>query len=182
MIKIANVFGLVALVFIGAAGAGGASPYAGQEHREVKALSPEEVHGYLAGEGMGLAKAAELNGYPGPARVLELASDLGLSAAQRSRTQAIFAAMKAEARRLGEALVAKERELDRRFASGKITEETLRETLVEIGRLQAELRRAHLQAHLEQKKVLTDAQVARYAALRGYSSGVPSSGGHSHRH
>ena len=42
------------------------SPYAGQESREIKSLSPAEVDGYLAGAGMGFAKAAELNGYPGP--------------------------------------------------------------------------------------------------------------------
>jgi len=35
-----------------------------QETREIKALSTEEVDGYLKGEGMGLAKAAELNGFP----------------------------------------------------------------------------------------------------------------------
>src|SRR4029079_2796548 len=43
-----------------------AGPYAGQQARGVKALSDEEVSGYLAGAGMGFAKAAELNGYPGP--------------------------------------------------------------------------------------------------------------------
>jgi hypothetical protein len=37
------------------------SPYVGQEGRKIKALSEEEVQGYLSGSGMGLAKAAELN-------------------------------------------------------------------------------------------------------------------------
>ena len=41
------------------------SPYVGQESREIKALSPQEISDYLSGKGMGLAKAAELNGYPG---------------------------------------------------------------------------------------------------------------------
>jgi hypothetical protein len=49
------------------------SPYAGQAGREIKALSREEVEGLLAGQGMGYAKAAELNRYPGPAHVLEQA-------------------------------------------------------------------------------------------------------------
>jgi hypothetical protein len=38
------------------------SPYAGQESRSIKSLSPEEVRGLLDGGGMGFAKAAELNG------------------------------------------------------------------------------------------------------------------------
>jgi hypothetical protein len=35
------------------------SPYAGEEKREIKALSSEEVATYLEGKGMGLAKVAE---------------------------------------------------------------------------------------------------------------------------
>lgn len=42
------------------------SPYAGLPAREIKALSPEEIADLAAGRGMGLALAAELNGYPGP--------------------------------------------------------------------------------------------------------------------
>ena len=48
------------------------SPYAGQQNRPVKALSPEDIAALRNGEGMGMAKAAELNGYPGPAHVLAL--------------------------------------------------------------------------------------------------------------
>ena len=44
---------------------------------EVNALSPDEVQQYLAGAGMGYAKAAELNHFPGPMHVLELADKLG---------------------------------------------------------------------------------------------------------
>ncbi|MGH7485986.1 MAG: hypothetical protein ACREMY_10365, partial [bacterium] len=52
-------------------GALAATPYAGQQSREIKALSQEEAAGLLAGKGMGFAKAAELNGFAGPAHVLE---------------------------------------------------------------------------------------------------------------
>ena len=48
-----------------------ARPYAGLEGRRTKALSEEDAAGLLAGRGMGLALAAELNGYPGPLHVLE---------------------------------------------------------------------------------------------------------------
>jgi hypothetical protein len=36
------------------------SQYAGEESREIKALTTQEVEGYLHGMGMGLSKAAEL--------------------------------------------------------------------------------------------------------------------------
>ncbi|MDL1878575.1 hypothetical protein FBQ85_25940, partial [Cytophagia bacterium CHB2] len=52
------------------------SPYAGEESREIKSLSPQEIRMYLEGHGMGLAKAAELNHYPGPRHVMELAKQL----------------------------------------------------------------------------------------------------------
>jgi hypothetical protein len=54
-------------------------PYAGQQTRAVKALSDDEIAALRKGEGMGMAKAAELNGYPGPAHVLQLAGPLGLT-------------------------------------------------------------------------------------------------------
>src|SRR5207244_4142384 len=49
------------------------SPYAGQQRRSVKALSEQQLSDLQAGRGMGLALPAELNGYPGPSHVLELA-------------------------------------------------------------------------------------------------------------
>ncbi len=162
-------------------GAWAASPYAGQESREIKALSPQEIGDLLAGKGMGYAKAAELNGYAGPAHVLELASELRLSAEQRARTEALFAAMSGRAQELGQALVEKERELDRLFATKGISAEQLGRSLQAIGALQARVRQAHLEAHLAQAAILTPEQNARYVELRGYGA-VPPAGGHVHKH
>jgi hypothetical protein len=39
---------------------------------------------------MGMAKAAELNGYPGPAHVLSLATQLGLTPDQHQQVTAIL--------------------------------------------------------------------------------------------
>src|SRR5215831_763132 len=75
------------------------SPYAGQEKQAIKALSGEETQGYLTGSGMGFAKAAELNHYPGPRHVLDLVEPLQLSEEQRHKTQAVFEAMRTEAMR-----------------------------------------------------------------------------------
>jgi len=56
-----------------------AQPYAGQNARDIKALSAAEVAQYLAGDGMGYTKSAELNGFPGPLHALELADKLHLT-------------------------------------------------------------------------------------------------------
>ncbi len=173
-----SVFAVVAIVF-----AAQPTPYAGQQQREIKALSADEIQNYLAGKGAGLAKAAELNHYPGPAHVLELADQLQLTKEQKSRTMAIFDSMQKAAIRHGMALVDKERELDRQFAAGTVTEDSLRSTLRQIGELQAEVRKSHLQAHIEQRAILTKVQIAKYDQLRGYTSpDATGSGGHSHKH
>jgi Spy/CpxP family protein refolding chaperone len=147
-----------------------ASPYAGQEERDIKALSAQEVADYLTGKGMGFAKAAELNGYAGPKHVLELADELALSAEQRTRTQALFDSMQTKAIALGRRLVDEERKLDRLFASAAVTQAVLQDTVARIGALQADVRTAHLEAHLAQAKILTPEQRNRYIHLRGYHS------------
>jgi hypothetical protein len=84
------------------------TPYAGLQTRTIKSLSEQQVADLGAGRGMGLALAAELNGYPGPSHVLELADKLELSVDQRASVQAMFDAMKAEAIPLGSKLLEQE--------------------------------------------------------------------------
>jgi hypothetical protein len=143
-------------------------PYSGFETRLVKSLSDQQIADLRAGRGMSLALAAELNGYPGPMHVLELAGPLGLNDAQRARMAELLSAMKAEAMVLGEKLIAAETDLDRQFASKAVTEESLVEGVRTISAVQGELRAAHLKYHLASVEVLTPQQVARYAELRGY--------------
>src|SRR5579862_8660098 len=157
-------------VVLGAPAAMPAAPYADQQTRQIKSLSPEDVDAYLSGKGMGMAKAAELNGYPGPAHVLELASELSLTPEQRAKTQALFARMESEAKAPGRDLVDAERKLDQLFAAKTITPDSLESTLAEIGALQVKVRRAHLSAHLAQAQILTPTQNALYASLRGYGN------------
>ena len=160
-----------------------ASPYAGEQSRDIKALSTDDIAGLRAGKGMGYAKAAELNGFAGPAHVLELADALRLSADQRARTEKLFASMSAKASARGRALVDKELELDALFASRTVTPERLAASLQAIGALQAQVRLAHLEAHLAQVQILTAEQNARYAELRGYGRAAPrDERGHGHRH
>jgi Spy/CpxP family protein refolding chaperone len=145
-----------------------ASPYVGEQTRTIKALSDREIDDYLSGKGMGLARAAELNGYPGPLHVLELASELELTPAQKQRTEALFQRMKARASAAGRKLVDEERRLDDLFASKAISGARLSAELTSIAALQKEVREAHLNAHLEQAKILSAAQAMKYWHLRGY--------------
>jgi len=160
----------------------GAAPYAGQESRDIKALSPDDVQAYLAGKGMGFAKAAELNGYPGPSHVLALSSQLGLTPEQQRQTRSLFEAMEAKAMRAGAPLVDEERKLDRLFATKAITPDLLSAALAHISELQAQVRAAHLEAHLAQLRILTPEQVALYMQLRGYTSGEPATKHEHHQH
>jgi len=153
-----------------------ASPYAGEEQRALKALSSQEIQALEAGDGMGLAKAAELNRYPGPRHVLDLADALGLSDAQRASVQDSFDRMHAAALRLGAELVALEQELDDGFARATIDAVALARLTSEIGALQGRLRAVHLRAHLETRALLTPAQIDAYDRHRGYSAG----GAHDH--
>jgi len=171
---------LIAALSIATSGMASAEPssYAGQETRQIKALSTEEVHGYLSGKGMGLAKAAELNGYPGPAHVLALANELDLNADQRAKTQAVFAAMSTDAASIGTTLIDTEHRLDRSFAEKTIDQALLAELLDRIGALQAQLRGVHLSAHLAQVTILTPDQRKHYDQLRGYSGIKPPAAAH----
>jgi hypothetical protein len=146
-------------------------PYAGMDQRIVKALSDPQIADLKAGRGMGLALAAELNGYPGPSHVLELADALQLSDAQRDKTKALLDAMKAETIPLGERLIAGETALDRLFATKTVTPASLDEATSRISAMQGTLRAAHLRYHLAMLEVLSAPQVAHYAELRGYAAG-----------
>jgi hypothetical protein len=160
---------MAGVLTIGAAAA--QTPYAGRQVRPIKALSDEQVADLKAGRGMGLALAAELNGYPGPSHLLELADQLGLSDAQRNIVRSMFEAMKAETIPIGERLIAQEKALDALFAEHKVTPDTLAAATAEIGDTQAKLRNAHLRYHLSTVAMLQPAQIQRYAELRGYAVG-----------
>lgn len=144
------------------------SPYAGEIDREIKALSDQQTQDYLSGAGMGLAQVAELNHYPGPRHVLDLADELRLSDEQVQATQTIFERMSSEAKRLGRAIVEQEAMLDARFRDGSAEEAEVRALMDEIGRLESQLRFTHVRAHLQMREILSDEQVSSYDRLRGY--------------
>lgn len=172
-LSLASVVVLIALASPAAAqnhDHAGHSEHAGKESREIKALDDAAVRDYLSGAGMGLALAAELNGYPGPRHVLELSRELDLTAEQRSATERIFARMQEAAVAAGEELIELEKQLDARFAHRHIDERVLAELVAGIATVNGRLRAVHLQAHLDTSALLSAAQIRRYNELRGYGS------------
>jgi hypothetical protein len=169
----------VSLVFtLMPAGVGHAqTPYAGQQTRSIKALSDQQIADLRAGRGMGLALPAELNGYPGPVHLLELADQIGLSDNQRSAVERLFNAMKVETIPIGERLIEQEATLDGLFSTHHATQENITAATAEIGDTQAKLRSAHLKYHLSTLALLQPEQIERYSQLRGYGAGD-----HQHHH
>ncbi|PCJ44330.1 MAG: hypothetical protein COA99_07070 [Moraxellaceae bacterium] len=176
------IVSLVFILFSLSCLAGNSAPYIGQENREVKSLSKIEVEGYLAGKGMGIAKAAELNGYPGPRHVLDLSKELNLTEDQIRKSNSLFTTMQSETINLGASLIQKEKELDELFFSGNVDHNKLEISLSQIGKIKSKIRMSHLSAHIEQKKVLTTHQVSLYAHYRGYSGSRSALKNQSHHH
>lgn len=145
-----------------------AGPYAGMQGRAIKALSPQQIDGLLNGRGMGMAMPAELNGYPGPLHVLELAAELKLSDLQAARTRELYAEMLKDARAAGQQVIDAERELDALFADKKATRDNVAASTAKAAAAHGRLRATHLRYHLSMMEILSAGQVAQYEMLRGY--------------
>jgi Spy/CpxP family protein refolding chaperone len=157
------------------------APYAGLQSREIKALSGERTEALRQGRGIGMALAAELNGYPGPMHTLELADALRLTDRQRAEAEDSFDRMQRAARALGEEIIASERALDALFASGGATEPQVRALTDAIAATEGRLRAVHLNAHVEMVRLLSSDQVSNYRRLRGYAALAPTVGHGRHR-
>ena len=146
----------------------GASPHAHGQSAELASLSEAEVRALRSDAGMGLARAAELSHFPGPKHLLELASALGLDAAQVARVEEIHSAMHAQAVAKGEAILEAEGHLAHLFASGHASVESVTRATSQLGELRGALQAIHLIGHLEAAHVLSAEQIAHYDRLRGY--------------
>ena len=147
-----------------------ASPYAGFETRAIKSLSESDLEELRRGGGWGLALAAELNGVPGPAHLLELHDEIGLSADQVAAIRAIFDEMRSEAVAAGARLIEAEEAIEAAFRAGDLDDDRLRALIVAVEAARAELRFIHLSRHLSTPPLLSADQIARYNTLRGYGS------------
>lgn len=133
-------------------------------------LIPPDKDALLKGLGMGLASYAEENNYPGPKHVLEFKEQLALSRDQIKKAETLENLVNISATAKGGEIVEAEEELNKMFEAGTINEKTLRAKLEQIGKLRADLRFIHLQAHLKMKQILTADQIKRYNELRGHEA------------
>jgi hypothetical protein len=160
------------------------SPYRVQTFTEIRGLTDKEISELRQGRGMGLARAAELNGYPGPRHVLEAvgARRLQLTPEQIQTVQRLFDEMSSEAQRLGNMVLREEWALEQAFRKGAISEADLHASVGRIAAFQGDLRVVHLRTHLETRSVLSEQQIQRYNELRSYSADSPKKQEHEHRH
>ena len=154
------------------------SNYVGQEERGIKALSQEDIEGLLVGAGTpfgGMAKPAELNGYPGPRHVLDAydSGEFELMNEQYEQIKILYEEMKTSAIELGEKIIDIEKTIDDGFTSKTITEEFLQEKVLESANHYGQLRFIHLKYHLLMVDILTAQQVEIYNELRGYNLDNP---------
>jgi hypothetical protein len=159
--------GLIVLSIAGPVRADNAS--SPSQDQVIRGLTDQEVSGLRQGLGMGRARAAELNGYPGPRHVLDLAraGQLSLTPEQARTAQHLFDGMAREAQRLGDLILREERSLEAEFRSGRIGEADLYARARRIAALEGELRAVHLRAHIEMRAALSAPEVQRYDVLRG---------------
>jgi len=151
------------------------SNYAGQEKRSIKSLSSDDIRELRRGGGWGFAKAAELNGYPGPSHLLDMKNKIMLTEEQVGIIKTSYNQMKAQAIELGERLISQEQALEHMFRAKIVNPDTLRSSLSEIEKTRTELRYTHLVTHLKTPKILSKDQIQRYNAMRGYSNSDPCS-------
>ena len=154
-----------------------ASPYAGQEQREIMSFSAEDLAELQRGGGWGLAKPAELNGWPGPSHLLDLRDEIPLRADQVAALELQFQQMRRQAIEMGKRFIAREHALDRAFRARQVTPEQLHLLLEETEAARKDLRYVHLSAHLAATALLDAAQIERYNTLRGYAD-MSQHGGH----
>lgn len=160
------------------------SPYRHQAETGLRGLDDKEIADLKAGHGMGLARAAELNSYPGPRHVLDAIEEGKLTATpeQRGRVQQAFNTMNRDAIRIGAQILSEEQALETGFRSATMTETELRSRVATIAALQGQLRVVHLTAHLATRAALSESQIARYNELRGYTAGSDKDDTPQHKH
>lgn len=141
----------------------------GEQKREIKSLSTNDIAELKRGGGWGFAKPAELNGVPGPAHLLEMKGKISLSDSQIASIEKIHKKMLSEAIPLGKKYIIAERVLDQIFVSKSYNKENLLSSIKKIEQIRARLRFVHLSKHLETVNILSDSQISLYNKLRGYS-------------
>ena len=124
-------------------------------------LAPRDVRQLREGRGMGMARVAGLNGYPGPMHVLRQAETLELTEEQVADSEALRSRVHERSREIGKRIIEAEARLNAMFEAGSVDRAAMRELLGEIAALRADLRAVHLEAHLDQADILTEEQLEK---------------------
>jgi hypothetical protein len=152
------------------------SPYKNQTQNQIKSLTKDDLDGLRKGSGTpfgGMAKAAELNGLPGPRHALDFKEQLDLSPQQVKQLTSVFEKMHAKATTIGKELIEIESSMDKKLKNRELTPKALQVLVDRSAKKYGELRFSHLVAHLDTADVLSKDQISAYNRLRGYSSGDP---------
>ena len=131
-----------------------------------KPVLPPDREDLLKGTGVGLTAIADMNNYPGPRHVLDLKSELSLTRDQVKKTEALEKVVSSSAVAKGGEIVQAEEELNQLFEAGTVSEKVMRSKLEQIGKLRADLRFIHLQAHLRMRQILTPEQIKQFTELK----------------
>jgi hypothetical protein len=131
----------------------------------ISTITNEEMEALLSGSGSGAGRPAEVNGYPGPKRLMEHAVELGLNADQLAKVKSLNQGMKSEAMDLGKRIVERETALDALLKSGSSDKQALASLVSEIAGLRGRMRLIHLQLHFALRALLTDEQLLLYRTL-----------------
>ncbi|MGK7294708.1 MAG: Spy/CpxP family protein refolding chaperone [Candidatus Wenzhouxiangella sp. M2_3B_020] len=169
---LAALFGAVALTFSAIAVHADEADSAPAESESTTtdlppSLTPRDVRQLREGRGMGMARVAGVNGYPGPMHVLRQAEALELSEEQVAESEALRSRVHERSREIGERIIEAEARLNALFEAGSVDRGAMREVLGEIADLRADLRAVHLEAHLDQAAVLTEQQLEKMGEMGG---------------
>lgn len=148
----------------------GASTYAqstADTASPVRSLTYQQYQAYLKGEaGEDLARAAEMNNYPMPDKVLKYRSELDLSPIQIKKITEASAYLKRRRLQIGGSVIDTEKKLDSLFKFNKVQDGNVIFYANRYGLYQGELKNAVLQACLSTQKLLSQQQLTKYQALQ----------------
>src|SRR3970040_2422628 len=116
------------------------SPYIPLLDSPIRGLSVDEISDLETGAGAGFARAAQLNGYPGPRHILDLQAQLDLSEDQLAEVQTLYDEMNGEARQLGSEILKMESDIELAFRNQSIDEDSLATQVAALAEKYGELR------------------------------------------
>lgn len=147
---------------------GGDAGHAGHVHGgAIRSLPGRDIVALAGGEGGGLAKIADLNGYPGPRHVLDMDAHLNLTTRQREQLRQVMSTMEADAKEVATRYLSALAQLEEDTRQGSLSGDQFLKRYRAVEALRTELGAVHLITHFKTKDLLTPAQVATYYKPQG---------------